>query len=596
MSERISARVNSLREWMRRQTPQIDAYVIPTADAHGSEYIAAHWQSREWLTGFTGSAGLAVVTLTEAALWTDSRYWLQAEEELRDTPFRLMRDGDAGVPSPVEWLCEQVSERPYRVAAPADVLSQADAEELRQSGLELCLTLPDAFDAIWEDRPALPAETIDIQLLQWAGVSVKDKLAQAATLLREKVGTEKDYLIHDLSDIAWLLNLRGRDIPYNPVFVAFLLFLNRDNRFVLFTHGETLTEAAREQLQEAGVEVKPYVSASQNVHVSTTVFSPSATFAFDLTRAAGFVASPFERLRAVKNDAERDGFREAMLRDGVALVRFLREWENRRAAGEALSEMDADRILTACRAAQPGFEQLSFPTIAGYGPHGAIVHYEAEPATAATVEARSLLLLDSGAQFDCGTTDITRTLSCGELTREEREVYTLVLKGHLALAALSFPEGTCGLQLDLAARSPLWKAGLDFGHGTGHGVGSHLCVHEGPHQIRKNPRACTQVPFVEGMTITDEPGVYVAGKFGVRIENILLTVFDRETEFGRFLRFETLTLCPYDLSALAPDLLTAEEVAQLNAYHARVRSLLLPRLTDEADRDWLVRATQPLVP
>ena len=310
-------------------------------------------------------------------------------------------------------------------------------------------------------------------------------------------------------------------------------------------------------------------------------------------------AAPLEsevaRWRAVKSSAEAEGFRQAMLRDGVALVQFLRRLDEQMAAGDCPTEMEVDAQLTALRAAQPGFRELSFATIAGYAAHGAIVHYEAEPATDVRLKPEGLLLLDSGAQFDCGTTDITRTLALGPTTDEERRVYTLVLKGHLALARLRFPEGTTGLQLDTAARQPLWAEGYDFGHGTGHGVGSHLCVHEGPHQIRKNLRACTLIPFGPGLTVTDEPGIYVEGRFGVRIENVLLCQPAGETPFGRFLGFETLTLCPYDLRPLDRSLLTPEEAAQINAYHTEVRTRLLPLLTDEADRQWLRRATEPLV-
>ena len=435
--------------------------------------------------------------------------------------------------------------------------------------------------------------------MEWAGTTAADKL----TAIRRRLAAvhADGMLVSALDDIAWTLNLRGADIECNPVFIAYLLIASRGA--TLFTECIRVSDEVKEYLNDNGVELRPYNKIGEGLaqYFEYSILMDGNETAALMPRYVPsrtqviYAPSPIPLMKAVKNEAETAGFRRAMVSDGVAMVRLLK-WIKPAVAKGGVTEMGVDDKLTALRSEDPAYVEKSFETIAAYESHGAIVHYEAEPATAATVEARSLLLLDSGAQFDCGTTDITRTLSCGELTREEREVYTLVLKGHLALAALSFPEGTCGLQLDLAARSPLWKAGLDFGHGTGHGVGSHLCVHEGPHQIRKNPRACTQVPFVEGMTITDEPGVYVAGKFGVRIVNILLTVFDRETEFGRFLRFETLTLCPYDLSALAPDLLTVEEVAQLNAYHARVRSLLLPRLTDEADRDWLVRATQPLVP
>lgn len=595
----ITQRVEKLRQWMHSQG--IRAYIIPTADPHNNEYIPAHWICREWISGFTGSAGLAVVTETQAALWTDSRYWLQAKEQLAGTPFVLMREGEKGVPAPAQWLAERWKdmEKPQQAHCPADMLTTGMQAEAREAGIDL-VGAADAFDELWNERPALPAAPIEVQPEAWTGLTIADKLHDMAQRLN-KVLDGRTYVFNDLSDIAWLLNLRGNDIPYNPVFVAYLTYEPGKGRFTLFTHHDTLTDEARAQLREAGVALAAYNDLQPALRGKRTAFGPQTVSTLTAPAEPGaatdytIIASPAEALRAVKNEAEQAGFRQAMLRDGIAMVGFLRWLDEQMLAGNQVTECGVDQKLTALRAQQPGFKELSFATIAAYGPHAAVVHYEAEPATDATLEPHGLLLLDSGAQFDCGTTDITRTIALGKLTDEEKRVYTLVLKGHLGLSRMHFPEGTTGLQLDLAARRDMWEAGYDFGHGTGHGVGSHLCVHEGPHQIRKNLRACTLIPFTEGMVVTNEPGIYLSGKFGVRIENVLLCRYEQTTPFGRFLQFEDLTLCPYDLRAVDRTLLNATEVQQINTYHARVRSLLLSLLTDPADKQWLEAATQPLL-
>lgn len=593
----ITQRVEQLRQWMRNQN--IRAYIIPTADPHNNEYIPAHWMCREWISGFTGSAGLAIVTETQAALWTDSRYWLQAEEQLAGSPFVLMREGDKAVPAPAQWLADCFKEQNLALQAhcPSQMLTLDMQAEARQAGIDLC-GAPDAFDELWTNRPELPAALIEVQPLEWAGVPIADKLHTMACTLNE-VLDGRTYIFNDLSDIAWLLNLRGNDIPYNPVFMAYLTYEPQQERFTLFTHTHTLTKEAYSQLEKAGVALADYNELERALQGKRIAFGPQTVSTLKAPGQGGnadfiVIPSPAEQLRAVKNEAEQEGFRQAMLRDGVAMVCFLRWLDEQLLEGNRVTECTVDQKLTALRAMQPGFKELSFPTIAAYGPHAAIVHYEAEPDTDAVLEPHGLLLLDSGAQFDCGTTDITRTIALGPLTNEEKKVYTLVLKGHLGLARMHFPEGTTGLQLDLAARRDMWEAGYDFGHGTGHGVGSHLCVHEGPHQIRKNLRPCTLVPFTEGMVVTNEPGIYLSGKLGVRIENVLLCRYEQTTPFGRFMQFENLTLCPYDLRAIDRSLLHTTEVQQINNYHAHVRSLLLPLLTNPADRQWLEAATQPL--
>ncbi len=625
-----SEKVQALRQWMQSVSETHDAqqgelpltaYFIPTADPHNNEYIPDHWKCREWLTGFTGSAGTAVVTQREALLWTDSRYWLQAEEQLEGTPFRLMREGQEGVPSPAEWLKQNDEALQGLVGCPADMLSDALANELTEEGAELYVET-DAFDRIWADRPQLPHGRVSIFPEEYAGETAAEKLCRTRQAVKAHIKAghfsifafedtglyqakerfaKGGYLVNDLSETAWLLNLRGSDVECNPVFLSYLWISLTEEKAILFAHEEGFGNDVKEQLRKARVELRPYAEAAPFVFSHDTLMDHSAPVIFDSSvmtslgmssAVRDFIPPVVPELRMAKNASELCGMRQAMLRDGVALVKFHRWLDESMEKGERLTEISVDEKLTACRAEQPGFKERSFATIAGYGPHGAVVHYEATPETDAPLQPRSLLLLDSGAQYDCGTTDITRTVALGPVSEEERRVYTLVLKGHLALARQQFPDGATGLQLDLAARQYMWNEGYDFGHGTGHGVGTQLCVHEGPQQIRKDVRPCTAVRFRPGMTITDEPGLYVEGRFGVRIENVLVCTESLTNAFGRFDRFETLTLCPYDLRPVERTMLTAVEVEQINAYHATVRERILPLLTDEADRQWLCKATE----
>lgn len=577
--DNVANRVAALREWMRQQG--IDVLVVPTMDPHNSEYVPEHWKCRQWITGFTGSAGTAVVTSAplEAAgygccLWTDSRYWLQATEQLAVTPFSLMREGeDTDV---AEWL-RSLPEA--RIAFPADMMTP----ELYADLFAKCSAVPcaeDPFLTLWADRPALPLSFAEIMPDALAGESAESKLMRLVGWIM----TNSPYgnlFVSELSEICWLLNLRGNDIPYNPFLICFFK-ADICGHHTLYIHSEQITPEVAAYLAALGVEVRPYAEglAVQQGRLSEPI-----------------EPSPIAEWRAQKNEAEQQGFREAHIRDGVAMVRFLCWLDKHSAEGfreEEVTEMKVDEVLTAFRAEQAGFCGLSFETIAAYGPHGAIVHYEATPETDVPLEPRSFLLLDSGAHYDCGTTDITRTIALGPLTDEERRVYTLVLKGHLQLAHLHFPDGTTGLQLDTAARMAMWREGYDFGHGTGHGVGHRLGVHEGPVQIRKNLRGCTTLPFHAGQNITDEPGIYVPGRFGVRIENILFAVEDRTTDFGRFLRFEQHTLCPYDLRPVVVGMLTAEERQWIDDYHRQVREVLTPLLPTAEERQWLAEATAPL--
>ncbi len=555
----ISNRVGLVRAWMAEHN--LAALVVPTMDPHNSEYVAEHWQCRRWISGFTGSAGTAVVTLTDARLWTDSRYWLQAEEQLADTPFSLMRDlVDVDVNA---WLRGNVT---GRVGYCADMMIPSLADEFL-AGVDAVVVEEDPFDLLWSDRPAFPLSQAEIMPLEVAGESAEHKLARVIEWL---VGRgEQELLVTELSEIAWTLNLRGDDIPYNPFIISFLL-VRTDGNHVMYVHREQICPEVDEYLAGLGIRVAPYQDAPRQLERET----------------------PITHWRAIKNPVEQEGFRQAHLRDGIAMVQFLRRLDE--TGGKGWTELKADEILTGLRAQQPGFRGLSFETIAGYGPHGAVVHYEPTPETDIPLEQKSFLLLDSGGHYDCGSTDITRTIPLGPLTDEERRVYTLVLKGHLQLQNIHFPDGMTGLQLDTAARMPIWAAGYDFGHGTGHGVGHRLGVHEGPCQIRKNCRRDTTIPIHAGQNMTDEPGIYVEGRFGVRHENTMLCVEAEVTEFGRFLRWEPLTLCPYDLRPIVVEMLTADELCWLNSYHTHVREMLMPHLTDEADRQWLEQATRSI--
>ena len=607
-SSDYKARIDALRRWLRGE--HLSAYIVPTLDPHNSEYLPQRWKTREWLTGFTGSAGLVAVTQTEAALWTDSRYYLQAEEQLAGTDITLMRESEADTPTPAEWLSERLDGDEtigyYSEAMSKELYDSlfGEAEEL----FDIRPTEDDPFDFLWRDRPDMPRTLISIFSEKVAGCSAKEKIEairEALPALKQGVG--QMFLMNDLSEIAWTLNLRGGDIDYNPFFLSYLLIGH--NQATLFTDRHKLTDEVRTYLQKQGVNVDSYNAWNYVVrelekgnYGTMQVWLPTSVNMAQLEafkRAESeevhvdIILSPVPELRAAKTEAERKGMRTAMLRDGAAMVRFL-HWIDKHVAQGLQTELTIDRQLTAFRAEQAGFRGLSFPTIAGYGPHGAIVHYEATEETASRLEPKGLLLLDSGAHYDCGTTDITRTIALGPLTEEERKVYTLVLKGHINLARARFPKGTPGLALDLAARYGMWQEGFDFGHGTGHGVGTCLGVHEGPQQIRKDLRACTLVPFADGMTVTDEPGIYLEGKFGVRIENVLLARHDAETAFGSFMSFETLTLCPIDLRPIVREMLSNEEAAWLNDYHTSVRKHIMPLLNDADEKEWLEQATREI--
>lgn len=591
-------RLADLREILRRE--HIGAFIFPSTDPHNGEYVPAHWQGREWISGFSGSAGTAVVTLQSAALWTDSRYFIQAEEQLRGSEFVLMRQGMPETPSVAQWIAQELDATGVTEVAVDGMVCTENAvcglaEELRQAGGYTLRTNLDPLKQIWHERPPMPMSQVEIHPLEYAGVPAREKLAQVRRALAAQHAD--GMLLTQLDDIAWTLNIRGKDVPCIPVVLSYLLI--GSDRATLFVDSAKVSEEVKAYLMSEGVDTDEYANVAEGLRrykdynilldaseVNHTLFGKVRC---QIIRGK----SPVAVMKSVKNEAEIEGFRRAMLRDGVALMRF-RRWlkdglakhQDAESAividGEVITEMSVCRKLEQFRSEQPLYQGVSFDTIAGYASHGAIVHYEPTEETDVALMPRGFLLIDSGAQYKDGTTDVTRTIPLGPLTDEERLVYTLVLKGHIDLQLLKFPDGAAGTQLDVVARRALWEHGYNYLHGTGHGVGAYLSVHEGPHQIRMEYRGA---PLHEGMTVTDEPGVYLEGRFGVRIENTLLTrryvtPLEQKGETLSptrcFLEFETLTLCPIDTEPVMCELLTEEEKAWLDNYNRHVEETLAP--------------------
>ena len=587
----ISERIARLREELRRE--HLSAFIFPTSDPHNSEYTAEHWKGREWISGFNGSAGTAVVTLDKAALWTDSRYFIAAEEQLQGTEFQLMKLKVEGTPSIAEWLGRELKDAADKAVGIDGMVNSTNSikeliSDLRTQGGITLRTNFDPLERIWQDRPAIPANPVVIHPLEYAGEPIREKLVRIRKALREKHAD--GMLMAALDDIAWTLNLRGSDVHCSPVFVSYLLISTTE--VTLYINKVKLTPEVMSYLQAEGVGVKPYNQVKQGLkdyfeyNILLDGNEVNYTLYKTVEREIVDASSPVPLMKAVKNEREVAGFRSAMLKDGIAMVKFLK-WLKPAVEAGGQTEMSVERKLTALRAEQPLFRGLSFDTIVGYEEHGAIVHYEAIPETDTTLHPKGLLLIDSGTQYQDGTTDVTRTIALGPLTEEQKRVYTLVLKGHIDLQLLHFPDGASGTQLDAIARRPLWQAGMNFLHGTGHGVGCYLNCHEGPHQIRME---WIPARLQAGMTVTDEPGVYLGGRFGVRIENTLLVVPAEETECGRFLGFETLTLCPIETSPIIKELMTPEEIQWLNDYHSMVYGRLSPYLNED-EKAWLRKAT-----
>ncbi|TGV09289.1 aminopeptidase P family protein [Alcaligenaceae bacterium 429] len=595
-SHSISDRIQALRAVMQQATVQ--ACFIPSADPHLSEYLPEHWQARAWLSGFGGSAGSLLVTQDFAGLWTDSRYWVQAESDLRDSGIALMRQGDTGVLDPLPWVEAHLAEGDV-VAIDGNVLSMQSFESwsrIHDSGLSLETSL-DLPGQIWAERPILPHAPVYEHALEYAIESRTQKLQQVREQMQALA--VEGHLISSLDDIAWLLNLRGGDVPYNPVFLAHF-WLDADRAILYVAAGKVPPELVK-ALRADGVELRDYTQVAddlahlpddiailvdpQRVTVGTLLAAPQAQWLQAL--------NPSQSLKAIKGEQAIAHIRDAMEQDGAALCEFF-AWFERTVRERPVSEIDVDVELTARRAAKPGFVSPSFGTIAAFGPNGAMPHYQATEKSYAWIQGNGLLLIDSGGQYWGGTTDITRVVPVGQISAAEKRDFTLVLKGMIQLSQAVFPIGVTGQQLDVLARLPLWREGLEFGHGTGHGVGYFLNVHEGPQSISWRGRPAKPVAMQQGMVTSNEPGLYRAGQWGIRIENLVVAQPALSTEFGDFLRFETLTLCPIDTRCIERSLLTQEEVQWLNTYHAEVRERLSPLLQGEA-LEWLQQQTQALL-
>ena len=593
MQNLIIERIVALRKEMAAEG--VKAVILPRTDAHLSEYISSQWHIVRYLSGFTGSAGTMVVTDKEALLWVDSRYFLQGAQQIEGTGIILMKDGLPETPSITEYLCEHLA-KGDKVGINGMLMSIDETASLRSrlnaAGIELDVDF-DPIDRIWVDRPSLPSDKIFVHDEKYAGESAKAKISRVLKSAAAQ-GAEA-YFTSALDEIAWVLNIRSNDVPCNPVATSFL-YLAPDGS-TLFVDGAKMTPEVEAYLKNAGVAVAPYDA----VLSSLAALPKDVTVLLSGSRASGAIAyvldgryvkgdSPVALPKAVKNDVQIAGIRQAHLRDGVAMVRSFMEIEKVVESGEKLTEMGVADILLKHRSKGELFFDLSFESICGFGPNGAIVHYTATPESDSVITKGNLLLIDSGANYLDGTTDITRTIAIGEPTADMRHDFTLVMKGHIAIATSIFPEGTRGAQLDALARMPLWKEGKSYLHGTGHGVGHFLNVHEGPQSIRLND---TLAPLTPGMLTSNEPGVYLADRYGIRCENLVLTIPYEETEFGKFYAFETITLCPFDRSLFDVSIMSDEEIEWVDNYHHTVYDRLAPLMTEE-ERAWLAAATRPL--
>lgn len=593
MKEEIKNRINALCAEMK--TAGIAAAIIPQADPHMSEYLSDHWKVRKYLSGFTGSAGNLVITHDQVLLWTDSRYFLQAAAQLEGTGIMLMKDGLPDTPSQARWLCDNLKAGDV-VGVDGMLLSIASKNDLEMQlnacGIALNSNF-DAVDKVWPNRPPLPKGKVFIQPMEYAGIKASDKID---AILKDTLRQRADAVfISALDEIAWTLNLRCDDVRYNPVATAYLYL--SDSAKTLFIDPDKLDDKTKDYLASEGVGTAPYdraASAISSLGIDRHILLDVARTSAGIYDAAGPKAvkgeSTVSMAKACKNAVEIEGELAALRRDGAAMVKSLREIERRLAEGVRTTEWDVALILRHFRSQSDKFFDESFGTIAGYADHGAVVHYEPSETSAYELKPKGILLIDSGAQYFDGTTDITRTIALGETTETERRDFTLVTKGHIALASAVFPMGTCGTQLDILARQYMWKEGVNYLHGTGHGVGSFLNVHEGPHQFRMNHMPA---PISLGMVTSNEPGIYRAGSHGVRLENLMLTVPAMETEFGKYFRFDTITLCPIDTRLLELDIMTNQEIEWINTYHARVAEEIAPLLEGD-DLSWLKERTAPI--
>ena len=592
MKDMIIERIASLRQFMERN--DLSAYITFSTDPHSGEYVPAHWESRKWITGFTGSAGTAVITKDDGGLWTDSRYFLQAEEQLSGSGIKLFKERTTGTPSISEWLCNVLNEGD-KVGFDGYTTSVSVTKDLEENlsikGLKLVMT-EDPYKMIWTDRPEIPTHKPFILDEKYSGENTGTKLSR----IRSKISLKENeaVLLSSLDEIAWTLNMRGNDIHCNPLFVSYLL-ISKDYAS-LYINKDKLSETIEAYLTSHNITIKEYEEIESDIiscYNHNIWMSPTINFAIynAATKQNNVILSnsPVCEFKAIKNRTEISGFHNAMIRDGIAMVKFLM-WLEKSVKNGDQTETSIDRQLYKYRSEMEYFQGISFDTIAGYQEHGAIVHYEATEESASTLKPEGLLLLDSGAQYLDGTTDITRTIPLGPISDAQKKDYTLVLKGFIQLAMAEFPDGTCGTQLDVLARIAMWKEGVNYGHGTGHGVGHFLNVHEGPHQIRMN-----HMPAILklGMTVTNEPGIYRSGQYGIRTENTMLIIPGKETEFGTFYKFEQLTLCPISKNPIIKEMLSHEEISWLNNYHATVYDKLSPYLTSE-ENAWLKAMTSPI--
>ena len=591
MSKDTVKNLEAMRDAMRRV--KVSAVIIPGTDPHQSEYVNPHWKVRDWITGFTGSNGTAVVTLNSAGLWTDSRYFLQAADQLQDSGFDLHKEDIPGEATITEWLAEEMNDDEI-LAVDGRLFSLNKANQLEEfcgaNGFRFATDFAPA-DTIWENRPARPMSKAFVHDIKYAGETAESKIERVLEQV-ENMGADAIFM-PALDEIAWTLNIRGADVECNPLVVSYL-YLSQDDK-VLFVDAEKIDAEVAAYLDGIGVSVVAYdevqdylkkkVKPSTNVLIDPNQVSDTLGRALECYKV--YAKSPVAPLKAIKNEVQIAGTRNAMERDGAALVR-LWKWIEENAGTGKITEVDVANKAIECRSVSELYRGESFGMIAGYKEHGAIVHYSAKPETASALKAEGLLLVDTGAQYLDGTTDITRTMSLGNPTESERHDYTLVLKGHLALGRAKFPVGTRGSQLDALARIYQWNEMMTYLHGTGHGVGHFLGVHEGPQNIRLNENPTTLKP---GMITSNEPGLYKAGQYGIRTENLVLTVpAGHSEEFGDFLKFETLTLFPYDTNLIDLSMLSREEIEQVNAYHDEVRNRLTPYLNEE-EQAWLNKRT-----
>lgn len=590
---KIKDRVEKIRQLMKRN--QMDAYIIPSYDAHQSEYVAEHWKCRQWISGFTGSAGTVVITLTDAGLWTDGRYYIQAEKQLKDSGIRLFRMADPGVPSYAEWL-EGVLKEGSTIGFDGNVLSTEMVKNMGEvlKTKEIVLKMEqDLIGELWRDRPEIPKGQIFVHDVKYAGKSRMEKLAEVREELKSKGANY--YILTSLDDIAWLLNIRGSDVPNNPVAIANVIVA--EHKCYLFIDSSKVPSEVKVELEAEGIELKGY----HEIQPFLKSLTSNDAILIDENRTNICLYNAIEsstkkiechnittKLKTIKNEVEINNLKWCEVKDGVAMVKFIK-WLKDSVDKEEITEISAEEKLEGFRGQQEGFVGPSFDTIAGYKEHAALMHYKANIETQYTLGNEGLFLVDSGGQYFDGTTDTTRTIVLGKLTEEEKRDFTLVLKGNIALSSVKFLHGATGANLDVLARQPIWQYGLDYKCGTGHGVGFFLNVHEGPQSIRNN----NNVSLEKGMIITNEPGIYLEGKYGIRIENMMVVVEEEKTEFGQFMKFEAITYCPIDLAGINKEMLTESEKQWLNKYHKDVYAKLAPYL-DEEESAWLKEETREI--